>query len=153
VSDDQPDGVEDAVAALHAFWVAMFEYETRWFREWKRSYLARRNGTGEDDSSIDARAGQERAEILARHCTPKKRVYSSGGSFGEDPLYDPDRETVDNAVRESAGRVVVYTTKTSFGSRTPLRRRYVVIRRAGTWLVDNIQQPHLFTDAWTRAPL
>lgn len=144
---DQPTWQgSDAVTALQSFWAAMFDYEVRFYQELRSSQ------GHEHSAAVFARAEAVREEIFGRHCTLKRRAYS-GGSLGDQPMYDPEAERVDDVVNESARRTVIYATRTGHVLYQGQRRRYVLLRRGDDWLVDNIQVYDDHKAAWVRSAL
>jgi hypothetical protein len=95
-----------------------------------------------------AEAGRE--AIFANHCTPKRRASSQWAPLSDTPAYDPAQESVEEVVVETGRRVLVYTAKVLFGSGPPVRRRYVVLRRGDTWLVDKVEAYDEDKAAWVR---
>jgi len=137
----------DALIALRAFWTAMFDREVRFYREL-------RAGSGPEHSArVFALAEEAREEIFARHCTPKKRATSQGAPLGDLPAYDPEAERVDRVVAESARQTTVYTAKALFGAGDPQLRRYFLLRRRDTWLVDRMEAYDDAKEAWARRAL
>jgi uncharacterized protein len=116
---------------LRAFFVAM--------HRWERAVL-RQNRQFEKAGCLHEFDQQDwlckRLAIIADYCTAKRRVYTEGLSFGDPPKYHPRHEEITRAVYESAVRVVLFTQQ-HYGLEEC--RRYVLLKRGGRWLLDNVQ--------------
>lgn len=120
----------EAVDVLRAFWAAMYKWERR---AWRLCRPSKATGAAVLDTTP---LETERAAIVTKFCTPKRRAYSEGFSCGDPTKYDPTTEDVLEVVAESPRRVVVHTQQRA-GSED--RRRYVLLRRGDHWLLDSWQ--------------
>jgi NTF2 fold immunity protein len=113
------------VEVLFAFFAAMRKWERHAFREFEKS------GEVADDALLEGRN-----KIIAEYCTPKRRAYSESLSFGDPPEYDPKIEHVMKVVEESSSRVLIFTKRTDEFAE---KRRYLLLRKGGRWLLDSWQ--------------
>ena len=88
----------------------------------------------EDHQAFHGRLLATQAIVFARWCTPKERPYGRKGSFGLLPEYQPAHERILETCLENARRAVVHTQE---GTGTKRRLQYVLLKKAGRWLIDS----------------
>jgi hypothetical protein len=129
----------DPIAVLRAFWIAAFDWNLRACQA-HGEREEKRKAVGNDynaDQAFWATLNREWTEVLTAFCTPKKRVYSAGSSFGPS-YYDPDNSRILSQTRENPRRIVVEVEVSDKG-RGPAggKYRYVLLKRGEKWLIDN----------------
>jgi hypothetical protein len=72
--------------------------------------------------------------VYGRFCTDKQRPYGRNGSYSRPPEYDPVTEKLIASQVVRAGRAEVVTRSQSQGDRENL---YILIKKAGRWLIDS----------------
>ncbi len=75
-----------------------------------------------------------RPSCLSAGATPKERPYGRQGSFGQPPSYQPEHERILETCLESPRRAVVHTQE---GTGIKRRLHYVLLKKAGRWLIDS----------------
>ena len=100
------------------------------------------SGDHDDDAWWD-RQRATCAEIFARHCTDKPRVYGRPNAIGfQSPSqYDPRHRKIDGVELDRPRRVHVNVI-----GQHDFRYRYVILKKGGRWLVDSVQ---MWDGRWT----
>ena len=80
------------------------------------------------------RTRSAQAEVFARWCTAKQRPYGRRGAFSQPPECQPAHERILETCLESPRRAAVYTQE---GTGFKRKLRYVLLRQAGRWRIDN----------------
>ena len=74
--------------------------------------------------------------VFGRYCTPRTHSRTRGVSFAEPPEYQPEHEAVLGVEAGSLRRAVVETQQ---GTGFRQRRRYMLVRWGGQWLIDSVK--------------
>jgi hypothetical protein len=124
----ESDEANKATTALVTFFEEMYL--------WNRSYWELSRGKSPDEShQMFQEALEQKRELFKRYCTTKERKFNFG-SMSDPSEYDPEKEQILDIVFTGNTKAIVLTHSTSF---TDERRRYVLMREAGEWRVDNMQ--------------
>ena len=103
----------------------------QWEKECTR--IDRKEGTG----SAFGIAAEPLRQIFAEFCTPRERKYGRSLSFSSPPEYDPKTERFLGSRRVKPRRTEVETQQASGFKHRVI---YVLVKKAGCWLIDSKKQ-------------
>lgn len=127
----------EPVEVLYAFIKAMNQWELESHFELRRILPESGHVIAQHIvTEYDQRKDQKLKQIFSLYCTVRERPYGRLGSFRHPPEYDPATEQVLEIVDESKRRVIIFTQE---GSGFQHKNRYVLLRKADKWLIDNKQ--------------
>ena len=133
----------DPAEVVRRFIADMHDWEARTLLDYRSS----------EPSQSDAFISQARAslgEIFIRWCTPKERKHGRLGSFSDPPEYQPEHEAILEAVIESPRRACVLTQQ---GTGFREKRKYVLLKKADRWLIDNVKWWQVSVNEWANGIL
>lgn len=142
----------EAEAALLAFMEAMNDWESEAVRRGRDIEQRHRAERPQPHVMAEAEAAEvealwaelqlQKAAILERCCTRRKRAYAAGIAYGEPPAYDPAKARIVDAEQLAPSKVALFTEA------GPLQRhRFVLHKKGGRWLVDSKQR---WSNGWAR---